>query len=262
MLFKQTLLKFVNQPEEKLLFAKVLDQADFSLQRNIPVVTDFIDSDKCGRFLQILQAHWKEWSIDSFGGYEGAERRVIGFAPEYEKEIDYPIAAVKAETNQKFGRAMSHRDFMGSLLSLGIDRCKIGDIVVLDGAAICFVRKELEEYIVSNWKKAGSTPLKTFSISMDALPKLQKDVEEITVITPSLRLDAIVSAVFHLSRGKAKEAVVAGLVSINWSIQEKPTQLIKEGDMLALKGKGRVRFRQIKNTTRSGNLAVSCDRYS
>ena len=117
---KQALLQGMTQPEERLLFAKVLDQAAFSYKRHTPAFTDFLDMAKSGKFLEKLRS-LSDLNVVAFGGTEDCERRMIGFAPDY-MELegkDFPICALRITKHKKFGQTdLSHRDYLLSLIHI------------------------------------------------------------------------------------------------------------------------------------------------
>lgn len=133
---RQALLKSVPEGEERLLFAKALDQAIFAMKRREPAFTDFMDRAKCARFRERLQG-LRELEITLFGGTEDCERQMMGFFTEPLAAEKFPIKIVKIRRkSKKFGQTdLSHRDYLGSLLGLGIDRGKVGDILVAEDTA-------------------------------------------------------------------------------------------------------------------------------
>ena len=147
---RQALLKSVPEGEERLLFAKALDQAIFAMKRREPAFTDFMDRAKCARFRERLQG-LRELEITLFGGTEDCERQMMGFFTEPLAAEKFPIKIVKIRRkSKKFGQTdLSHRDYLGSLLGLGIDRGKVGDILVAEDTAVCFVAEEISPYITA-----------------------------------------------------------------------------------------------------------------
>ena len=135
---RQALLKSIPDGEERLLFAKALDQAIFAMKRRQPSFSDFMDRAKCARFAERMRGI-RDLNVTLFGGTEDCERQMMGFslADDEISEEEFPIKIIKIRRkSKKFGQAdLSHRDYLGSILGLGIDRSKVGDILVAEDAA-------------------------------------------------------------------------------------------------------------------------------
>ncbi len=259
---KQTLLQGITQPEERLLFAKVLDQAALSCKRHCAVFTDFLDMAKSGKFLEKLQ-HTPDLQVIAFGGMEDAERRMLGFAPDYmtlTKE-DFPICVLSITKHPKFGQSdLSHRDYLGSILGLGIDRGKIGDIMVGATETICWVQEDIADYIVYQLKKVSHTPVQVKrTVLADITVEKKVEVRRLTV--PSLRLDAVAGAALHLSRGKIQALIAAEKASVNWSVATNASCCIKEGDMISVRGYGRFRILAIGGRSKKDRIGLEVGVY-
>ncbi len=205
----------------------------------------------------------RELNFSTFGGYSEAERNMIALFPDYfnEEDIFFPIGAVKITHNTKFSSGLSHRDFLGSILGLGIERSRVGDIVVLDDAAYCFAEEEIASYIAANLEKTGRTKVKAekADISEIKLPEKKMDIKNITV--SSLRADTVFGAVFGKSRSEAQEMIRGERASVNWSVVKSVSDVIDEGDILSLKGSGRGKLIEVGGTTKKGRLVITVGRY-
>lgn len=254
---KQVLLKGVNQPEEKLLLAKVLDQADFSLRKQEVVFTDFITPRMAGIVYQAIQKIYGLYYA-MFGGNENCERRKIGFAPEYceIENQDFPIRVLKITTNTKFSSPLSHRDYLGSILGMGIDRGKIGDIFVYDDKTLCYVSEEIAGYLAGNLEKIGKTKAKVENLAIEEIILPEEKIKEKYITVSSLRLDAVLSAAFPLSRGKAQEMIEAEKAFVNWQTVKSVSSPIKEQDIISLRGYGRVKLIEIKGKTKKDKIGM------
>ena len=118
-----------------------------------------------------------ELKIKAFGGYDDAERVMFAMFPDYmdEDEIIFPIDAVRISYNSKFSSSLSHRDFLGSILGLGIERIKVGDILVYDGEALCFSDSSISQYIVSNLERVGHTKVTAQIAALELLNIPEKE---------------------------------------------------------------------------------------
>lgn len=197
-----------------------------------------------------------------FGGADGCERVIAAF---YEGEApahaDYPIKCLIAEpVNRKFAEKLTHRDILGAVMALGIERSAVGDIVVREDGAYLFVLKKLADYIKDNLTEAKHTRLKT--AEADSLPEgafYKLSPAELTVA--SERLDCIVAAFCKLSRGDASELISKGLVSINGEQPETGSKPVSEDSIVSVRGYGRFILREQARRTRKDRLVVRIKKY-
>ena len=177
----------------------------------------------------------------SFGGYENAERVVIGFGEEIKNE-DFPICCIKIEPlQQKFADKLSHRDFLGSLMNLGINRSTLGDIIIDDNCGYLFCLESISDYILENLTRVKHTSVKCTIISADKELKI-KEPEEKEIIVSSIRADAIIGAVYKLSRNQVSALFSQQLVFINSKCITKPSAFLRENDVVSVRHKGRFVF--------------------
>jgi len=257
------MLKGIQDGEERLLFAKVLDQVTFALKRYEIQFSDFMDEAKCARFMERLK-HAVDVDILAFGGVEDAERMKLGLAPRETliSEEQFPISALQiAPKSKKFGQTdLSHRDYLGSILGLGIERGKIGDILVSEDGAVCFVDEEMASYIQANLDKVSRTVV-TVKMVDKARVLAPKRTEIRRVTVASMRLDAILGEALHLSRGKAQTLISGEKVNVNWSIVANSSYILKTGDMVSARGFGRFRVGEIGGKTRKERIGLELEVY-
>ncbi len=213
-----------------------------------------------------------------YGGFADAERRALIFLPEYTElaEIlpqtavidtqntpkDCPFCLLKAHTAGGIGaRRLTHRDYLGSLLGLGIKREMTGDIIVRDNGADIIIMKEISDFLLMNYEKAGRVNLKLEIADITALDTGIVNIEEKHDTVASLRLDNLVSSVYGISRGKAQEAIKSGIVFVNSTQALKPDMQLTEGDKLVLRGRGKAVLREIQGKTRKDRIFIKFDRY-
>lgn len=246
-----------------MLFANALDQVAFALKRHEVQFTDFMDRAKCGRFLERMK-NPGDLEIQAFGGLEEAERMMLAFAPNQGtlSHQDFPIIVLKiAPKSKKFGQTdLSHRDYLGSILGLGIERGKIGDILVSEDGAICFAEAEMAGYILTNLDKVSKT-----AVTVSKLDKAQvlspKRTENRRVTVPSMRLDAILADALHLSRGKAQTLITGEKVNVNWSAVTNTSYILKTGDMVSARGFGRFRVGEVGGKTKKDRIGLELEIY-
>lgn len=256
--------------QDKLLIAKAMDRQRQCENNYMLTNTDFLDM----RQQTLVKNQFRENAYAKllfFGGYEDAERKTALFIPEYipvkdeEDALSYfrdnaeesPLACIRATHNGY--KMLSHRDYLGSVLGLGIKRESVGDILVGEKSADIIVLAELQEFIMSNYGKAGRTYLSLESIPLKDinLPVAKKERKNMTV--PSLRTDAVVAGIFGLSRTKSNEAIDGGLVFVNNTQCVKGEKPVNSGDKVVLRGKGKAVIVEIGSITKKNRQHISVD---
>lgn len=198
-----------------------------------------------------------------WGGFEDAERRICIFLPEYMSEEDAkagddcPLRILRVTLPKNGGGQLSHRDYLGALLALGVDRSVAGDILVRPDGADIIVLESMSDYLQRNYASAGRTVFaKTEILPLSQLRLGDQVTYEKRDTVASLRLDGLVASAFGLSRGKAQEAIRQGLVSLNSFPAEKPDMPVEEGSRLVLRGMGKAILTSIGGTTRKDRITI------
>lgn len=173
---------------------------------------------------------------------------------------DDPLTVLRV-TLKKGAPVLTHRDYLGSLMGLGIKRESTGDILVRKDGADIIVLKEMASFIMMNMDKAGRARLQFEEVPVSELIVPEFHRIEVTESVSSLRLDNVLSAAFGLSRGKAGEAVSAGIVFVNGVTVSKPEKQVTEGDKLVIRGRGKAVFKEIKGTSSKGRTIIVIEKY-
>lgn len=242
---------------DKILLATLQDKIDQSYKACIQTNTGFLDV----RQKNLAENYCKKingLNYKFYGGYEEAERSICMISPRAEFERGQLTALRITASGTK---ALSHRDYMGSILGLGIKRELIGDIMVHHEGADIIILKELADFFVSNYEKAGSVSIKAEIISINDIKTGEENVEEVRQSVSSLRLDNMISSVFKLSRSNAVEAINGGIVYVNGQQVTKPDKLLKKGDKLVLRGKGKAIFEDILGSTKKDKTVILIKKY-
>lgn len=199
--------------------------------------------------------------VRTCGGYEGAERLVAGFAPEGEIEpSDWPVACLRLSWNSKFS-APGHRDILGALMALGVQRGTTGDIQVGDGEAFLFALTEVADYLTANLDSAGRAKLSVRVAAPDEVRTAQPKGRQFRVTLASMRLDALVAEGYDLSRAEAQSLVQRGLVKLNHLECLKGDRCVAQGDLVSVRGHGRLRLVEAQGETRKGRFGAVLFRY-
>jgi photosystem II S4 domain protein len=248
MLPRDELLKGV---EYRDCVARVIDQAEQAIKTWETVVTDFLSPPELAEVQQIFR-RLTELHTLSWGGYLQAERQRMAIArPDllFDNAAGaVPIAALEIMGNFLFDPA-THRDFLGALLGTGVVRDKVGDIVVLgEQGAQALVVPEMVDFLELNLTQVRSVPVKTRRIDISALKVREPKKKELTTVEASMRLDAIASAGFGTSRSKMVDFISAHDVRVNWKDVTEASYQVKPGDLISIRGKGRVEVGEVTIT--------------
>ncbi|NJM69620.1 MAG: photosystem II S4 domain protein [Scytonema sp. RU_4_4] len=258
MLPREELLKGV---ENRDSIARVIDQAELAIKTWEVVLTDFLSPPELVEIQQVF-SRLTEVQLVIWGGYPQAERRRVAIARS-EIPLDQSQVALTAldiAGNFLFDTA-THRDFLGAMLGTGIVREKTGDIIVLgERGAQVIVVPELAEFLEMNLKQVRSVPVKTQRIDLSELKVREPKKKELTTVEASLRLDAIASAGFGMSRSKMVELIDGGDVRVNWKEITSASSQVKTGDLIAIRSKGRLEVGEIA-VTKKDRYRVQLTRY-
>ncbi|OKH15658.1 photosystem II S4 domain protein [Fischerella major NIES-592] len=258
MLPREELLKGI---ENRDTVARVIDQAEQAIKTWEVVLTDFLSPPELAE-IQRLFSRLTEVQLLAWGGYPQAERQRMAIArSEFPLDLSQvAIAALDIAGNFLFDTA-THRDFLGAMLGTGIIREKTGDIIVLgERGAQAIVVPELVEFLEMNLKQVRSVPVKTQRIDLSELKVREPKKKELTTVEASLRLDAIASAGFGMSRSKMVELIDGGDVRVNWKEITQANSQVKTGDLIAIRGKGRLEVGDIA-VTKKDRYRVQLTRY-
>ena len=257
---QKQIARVAENDEDRLLFARLYDRLAGAEQKNIPGVTCFLSP----REQVLTRRMLPELSLTFFGGHPEAERALCCWLPDYLDESfltedDGPVAAVRATYFEK--DQLTHRDFLGGLMGIGIKRETVGDIYVNSGSCDFLVTREILPYVLDNFLSAGRTKLHVEAIPLDALQVPQVSVKEIRDTVSSLRLDSIVGSGFSMARGKAADLIEAGRVSLNDLPCMKGDKLLSEGDKISARGFGKVVLSQVGGRTKKDRISIVLQRY-
>ena len=260
----ELLNKFSRDGEERTVLARVLDRMERTQSRAIPCATHFLSPAQRAAAEPLLAAcgHPKHLF---FGGYEGAERTVCAFLPDWQEGEDWtadednPVGAVEAAFPRD--TELSHRDILGGLMGIGLTREKVGDILVLEDRAQIVALKEAIPIILSQFDQAGRARLRLREIPLTALSPAPAQVKTVKDTVATLRLDAVVSSGFSIARGKAADFIGAGRVSVNHRECTKTDKTLAEGDVIGCRGLGKCVLKTVGGQSRKGRIIIEIERY-
>lgn len=238
---------------------RITELYERSLSRGIFTFTDFLSPSKQAEAERIAGRN----NVKFFGGSENCERVMVRFGSEEEFGYDeeFPIKIIKIMvTAGKFATEISHRDVLGAVLNLGIDRSKTGDIVVGKNEAYIFVADTIAEFIVSEVKSVSRNPAKAEIVG--ELPEdMRPKTEEREISVASNRADAVISRLYGMSREESLTKFKSGFVAINGKTCEKNEKTLCEGDVVTIRGNGKFVFIGEGGTSKKGKLYVKLKVY-
>ena len=245
--------------DRELLRKRFLELAERSYSAGIFTFTDFLGLAEqsvlreCERALRGIKC-------TLFGGADGCERVMARFGAEEELgySVDFPIICIKAEPkNQKFADKLTHRDFLGALMNLGIERETLGDIAIIDNVGYIFANEDIAPYLMSELTRAKHTDL-VLSITDPPREALFR-TERRQVQASSERLDAVIAKVFSLSREEAQLLFPRGLVFASGREIASTSYQPKAGEVISVRGKGRFVYLGTQSLSRKGKLNIAVD---
>ncbi len=243
--------------DSKIFLARIEDTLTICNRSEKPKFLGFISQEEAvlaDKFLQNKNAKYR-----LFGGFDSAQRVVIGCLPDWMDDVDFPITALTFTFRKT--DLLRHRDFLGALMSLGIARETVGDILVENGRAVVFVLDDIKDFILNNVSKIGRTGVTVSEGFSSPLPEIDKLVEKTDTIA-SARLDCIVSSLALISRNTANELILNGFVSVNSVVCQKSTKTVCEGDIITVRGKGKFIISSLAGRTKKDRIILEFKKYS
>lgn len=241
--------------DSELLPARVKDLICLCEKTSSPKFLGFLTSDEAA--IAVKQFGQKR-NYQLSGGYEGAERTVLAVLPDWCEEAAFPISAVTFTYRRC--DTLTHRDFLGALMSLGIARETVGDILVEEGRAVVFVLSDISGFVSSQLEKIGRVGVSITNGFSEPLPSLGKKQEFSTTVA-STRIDCIVAALGGFSRKEACEKIADGFVSINSICCEKTTQTVNSGNTVTIRQKGKFEIVACTEHSKKGRVILRYNRY-
>jgi len=245
----------------KLTMAKVEDLVKWVIRNQEWNTTWFLDP--------VTQVHVEKYLTNirevlykKSGGYPLAERNIFAIYPDWMEFDDslFPYCGISMEWDERYFN-ISHRDILGSILGLGLERHAIGDIIVKENIAYAVIMEDISDFILANLVKVGRAKVKVSNIDLAQLDIPEPKFKIINTTVPSMRLDCLASSGFGYSRNRILPFIREGKLFVNWEQITKPDFQIKEGDIITLRGSGRIRIFKVSGLTRKNRIAVIIHRF-
>ena len=246
--------------EQELCKKRLIDLSKQANRKGIVLFSDFLNLNEQNIYQQNLKFY--ETKTQSFGGVDFAERQIIAFIPDaLYYDWEYPITALKITPSYpKFAEKLGHRDILGALMHLGIDRSKIGDIYINEDACYFICEESIADFFVNTLDKIRHTVVKLSSVPLSELKSIQT-LKEMDGIITSNRLDSILACVFKLSRSQAQDYLRSEKVFVNGKAIQNPSYEVKQEEIISLRGHGRFVFVGEYGTTGKGRMKIKYKLY-
>ena len=242
---------------KKQLEAKINDCLRLCGKYSTPRFTCFLTEEEQAMLGKIASY---DYNVAYFGGYNDAKRKMFGVFPEWQ-EVDFSEYPVKIiQFIKKYPKDLTHRDYLGTILSLGIERNKIGDILVDENGAYVFLSDSISD-VVCGIEKISNCGIKTREVLLDDIKIPEQEYDDMFLIVASFRLDAFVASITKLSRNQALLLIRSGKVSLNHRETEDVSKSVAVGDVLSVRGYGRYIFFSEGGRTGSGRLPVNIKKF-
>ena len=243
-----------------MLLARMEDLAQAALRRGC-AASRFLTPAETEKVKSAFAARTQAVRVVEEGGFPDAERvRLVFLQPEWGRyERSDVLAALRISFRAE--DALTHRDLLGALLALGMGRDSLGDIVVETDCATLVCEPEMAGYIRQNLTRAGRAGVAAADVALDTLTQRTQALRVKTASVSSLRLDALISAAFHVSRGEAARLIAEGRVNLQHSVCEEAKRSVAAGTVFSVRGLGRAKLLQTGGLSRKGRLFVEIGRY-
>lgn len=248
--------------KEEIMFQKrLIELSRTAYMRGIVTFSDFMNLNELN-ILHTIPKNQLQSRYETYGGYHLAERQMVAFLPDalyYDYNYPFQILEIKP-VNQRFAEELTHRDYLGAVMNLGIERSKLGDIMIDDGSALMFIRDELVSYVTEHLTRIRHT-----SVQVSVTDRLQAEYEpkyeEIKGTVASVRLDTVLSLAYPLSRSKLTSCIESGRVFVNGKLITSNGYRLKEGDIISVRKMGRIIYDGVLSETKKGRYLTCVRKY-
>jgi len=239
--------------------ARIRDALQLCGRRNSPQFVGFLD-ERQAMLAQREARRDGNPGVLFYGGHEDAERTMLGVFPSTREASvsEFPISLLTARYRP--ADVLTHRDFLGGLMSCGIERSTVGDLLIEDGRTVLFVTRSMTPYLLDQLKKVGRVGIKLREGAEEPYPA-GRGFETLERTVSSMRLDAVVAALLLTSREKSASLIQAGLVQLRFEITENLSAEVRPEDKLSVRGYGRFMVEKIGSITRKGRYKFLARKY-
>lgn len=246
--------------QDALIARRLIDLSRQAQQKNIVLFSDFLNLNELNIFHRQSSELYSGFEL--YGGYELSERQMIAFLPDALCYTwNFPISCLKiSPVNRKFAEKISHRDVLGSLMNLGIERSRLGDILVDETESYVFCQENIAEYLTENLTRIRNTTVYAKPASPEEV-HIEPKLESLGGIVASNRLDSVIACLCKISRSQASQWIRGGKVFIDNKETSQITYECRPRDLISVRSVGRFRFLDCQGETKKGRLKIQYERY-
>nr|WP_092068093.1 YlmH/Sll1252 family protein [Dendrosporobacter quercicolus]NSL46938.1 RNA-binding protein [Dendrosporobacter quercicolus DSM 1736]SDL69879.1 RNA-binding protein YlmH, contains S4-like domain [Dendrosporobacter quercicolus] len=257
---RDKILRYYRSSGDEHTAARLLDAADGVMRSRKNKVVEFVDPYGY-TIAETVAAHYDQIELQASGGYAGAERQRIAFVHrDFRGTTDFMLAALSLAWDARYYH-LSHRDVLGAALGLGLKRELLGDIIMLGDRAQLVADAAIVEYMAKNMTQIGAAAVTAVPIPLTEIAPREEKLKELKTTVASLRLDVIAAAGFGVSRSRMADEIAAEKVKVNWQQARSSSQAVKQGDVISMRGRGRVELCEIFGQTKKGRTSILLKRF-
>lgn len=257
---REKILRYYRGSGDGDLAARLLDLAETALRNRKYKVSEFLDPYGYS-IAETIGAHYGNLQLLSNGGYSGAERvKAIFVNGEFRGTPDLDIEVLSARWDDRYYQ-LTHRDVLGALMGLGIKREIIGDIIMCGQGCQIIIDASLAGFVIQNFKMIGAASVAVSQLSLSDIAPREEKIKEIRTTIASLRLDVVAAAGFGTSRTTMTDEIGLGKLKVNWQDAKNSAQAIKVGDIISMRGRGRVEVCEVLGQTKKGRISILLKRF-
>ena len=247
--------------KDEFFLKRIRELANLSWQRDIVTFSDFLNLNE-QNIVSSLKHQFPQIVMETSGGYENAERQMVAFHPDaLAFTWEYPIDCLRIEPKAlKFSEELSHRDYLGALLNLGIERSKIGDLAVTDDSCLIFCHADMSDFIYKEFTRVRHTLISVEKMQLSEFHYMPERTE-IKGNVSSIRLDSVLSSAFPMSRSKLVGYIEGGKVFVNGKMITSNGYRLKENDIISVRGMGRIQYDSVISETKKGRYFIRLYKY-
>jgi len=257
---REKILRYYRASGDGDLAAKLLDAAEATQRSRKYKISEFLDPYGYS-IAETILAHYGNLKLMGSGGYSGAERvKAIFINEEFRGSPEMDVQALAVKWDERYYE-LTHRDVLGALMGLGIKREVVGDIIMCGNGCQIIIDASLEAFMTENFKEIGAAPISLSKLNLSEIVPREEKVKEIKTTVASLRLDVVAAAGFGTSRSKMSDEIGLGKLKVNWQDAKNSAQGIKAGDIISMRGRGRVEVAEVLGQTKKGRMSMLLKRF-
>lgn len=252
---KDKYISHIKDSDKIIDMRRVIDKIEIALNNHSCECTDFLDPYERLLAKSILN-RFIEIDYLEDGGIKQTERQIITIYPSYYEIENLPqnitVLRIVGDID-----GLSHKDFLGAILNLGIKRTKIGDILVHEEYTDVIVKKEIGDFILFNLEKVSNKKVLVEEKSLDSIYPVEIPYKDINKTLSSYRLDVYISSSYNLSRQESMDIIKSGYVKVNWELINRPAKELVVGDMISVRGYGRSILHSVEGLSKKGKIKAN-----